>query len=97
MSWTCPHCGFETALAPLTFKDRMGVSACPICDRVLPMGAAEHRVAKSLRWMGQENSELFDHLIDRMDRKAARRRTLRRIGVLAAVVLLALIVYLVVS
>jgi hypothetical protein len=47
--------------------------------------------------MGQENSELFDHLIERIDRKAARRRTLRRIGVLAAVVLLALIVYLVVS
>ncbi len=55
MSWKCPHCGFDTGLAPLTFKDREGVATCPRCDRVLPTGATEDPVAKGLRWIEQEN------------------------------------------
>ena len=96
MSWKCPHCGFDTGLAPLAIKDREGGATCPRCDRVLPAGATEDTVAEGLRWMEQENPALFDHLMEKMDRRAARRRTLRRVGVLIAVVLLALLVYLMV-
>ena len=97
MSWKCPHCGFETGLAPLTFKDSKGGATCSRCDRVLPTGGTEGPVDKSLRWMEQEHPALFDHLMEKMDRRAARRRAVRRIGVLVAVVLLALLVYLAVS
>jgi hypothetical protein len=33
MSWKCPHCGFDTELAPLVIKDRERVASCPRCDR----------------------------------------------------------------
>ena len=97
MSWKCPHCGFDTGLTPLTIKDRERVATCPRCDRVLPAGATEAPDAKSLQWMEQENPALLDHLMEKMDRRAARRRTVRRVGMLVAVVLLALLVYLMVS
>ena len=97
MSWKCPHCGFDTGLTPLTIKDRERVATCPRCDRVLPAGATEAPDAKSLQWMEQENPALLDHLMEKMDRRAARRRTLRWVGMLVAVVLLALLVYLMVS
>ena len=97
MSWKCPHCGFETGLAPLTFKDREGVATCPRCDRVLPTGATEAPDAKSLRWIEQENPVLFDYLMERMDHRVARRRTLRWVALLVGVVFVALLVYLMVS
>ncbi len=97
MSRKCPHCGFDTGLAPLTINDRKGGATCPRCDRVLPEGATEDTVAQGLRWMEQESPTFFDHLMEKMDRRAARRRTVRRVGILVTVVLLALLVYLMVS
>jgi hypothetical protein len=97
MSWKCPHCGFETGLAPLTFKDPTeGVATCPRCDRALPAGTTGDSVDKSLRWMEQEHPVLFDYLMEKKDRRAARGRTVRRVSVLVAVGLLALFVYLMV-
>jgi hypothetical protein len=43
--------------------------------------------------MEQENPPLLDYLIRIMDRKAARLKTIRRIGVLAALVLLGLLAF----
>ncbi len=97
MSWKCPHCGFDTGLAPLTIEDREGGATCPRCDRVLPAGATEDPIAESLRWIEQEHPALFDHLMEKMDQRAARRRTVRRVGIVVAAVLLALLVYLMVS
>ncbi len=97
MSWKCPHCGFETGLAPLTFKDREGVTTCPRCDRVLPTGATEDPGAEGLRWIEEESPRLFDHLMEKMDRRVARRRTLRWVALLVGVVFVALLVYLMVS
>ena len=97
MSWKCPHCGFETGLTPLTLKDREGGATCPRCDRVLPSGATEDPDAQSLRWIEQENPVFFDYLMEKMERRAARRRTVRGVGIVLAVVLLGLVVYLMVS
>ena len=97
MSWKCPHCGFDTELAPLVIKDREGVASCPRCDRALSAGPAEVPDAQSLRWIERESPALFDHLMEKMDRRTARRRIVRRFGVLVGVVLLALLVYLMVS
>ena len=94
MSWKCPHCGFKTELAPLTFKVRERPATCPICGKGLPAVTIEESLDKSLRWVERENPTLFDHLMERMDRKAARLRTIRRIGVLAALVLLGLLAFL---
>ena len=96
MSWKCLHCGFDTGLTPLTIKDRKGAATCPRCARVLPTGAAEETVAQGLLWMEQESPAFFDHLMEKMDRRAARRRAVRRVGIVAAVVLLALLAYLMV-
>ena len=43
--------------------------------------------------MEHENPTLFDYLIEKMNRRAARQRTVRRVGVLAASALIALIAY----
>ena len=40
---------------------------------------------------------LFDHLMEKMDRRVARRRTLRWVALLVGVVFVALLVYLMVS
>ena len=47
-----------------------------------------------LRQMEQENRTLFDYLIERMDRRAAKHRIVRWVGILVALLLLALIAYL---
>jgi len=96
MSWKCPHCGFDTGLAPLTIKDPKGGATCPRCARELPTGATEGQIDKGLRWIEQESPTFFDHLMEKMDRRAARRRTVRRVGIVVAAVLLALLVYLIV-
>ena len=90
----CPRCGFETGLASLTIALRGGADACPLCDRVLLPVVIEGTFDTSLRRMGQENPTLFDYLIERKDRRAARRRTVRWVDVLVHLVLLALLAYL---
>ena len=96
MSWKCPHCGFEAELAPLTFKNCGGQATCPICARALPQVAIEDSLDKSLEWIEREDPALFDHLIEKIERRAARRRILRWIGVLTASASLALLAYLLV-
>lgn len=92
MSLKCPHCGFESDLAPFAFKQSGPV--CPLCGKVPPRVVSEDTLDKGLQWIEQENPALFDHLIENMDRKAARLKTIRRIGVLAALVLLGLLAFL---
>ncbi len=84
MSWTCPHCGFETDLAPLALKQH---TLCPLCGKAPPRVVTEETLDKSLRWMEQEHPALFDHLIERMDRRAAKRRTVRRVAIVTSVLM----------
>jgi hypothetical protein len=56
--------------------------------------ATENTLDKSLRAMKQENLTLFDYLIEKVERKAARRRTVRWIGVSVVLVFTALLAYL---
>lgn len=95
MSWKCPSCGFESDLAPLAFKQSGPL--CPLCGKVPQRVVSEDTLDKGLRWIEQENPALFDHLIEKMDRKAARSRTVRRVALAAGVVFVALLVYLIFS
>lgn len=89
----CPRCGFETGFAPLTITARGGADACPMCDRVLPTIVMNGTLNESLRRIEHENPTLLDYLIEKMSRRAARQRTVRRAALLTALVLTALIAY----
>jgi hypothetical protein len=52
---------------------------------------------ESLRWIEQENPSLFDHLMEKKNRRAARRRAIRRAAIVVGVVFVALVVYVLVS
>jgi hypothetical protein len=92
----CPHCGFEAGLAPLTTAARRKATACPLCDRAPFADVTKNTLNKSLGRMEQENPQLFDYLIEKMERKAARRRISRWVGVVVIGALLVLIAYLLV-
>jgi hypothetical protein len=91
--FACPRCGFETGFAPLTITARGGADACPMCDRALPAAATADILNNSLRRMEHENPTLLDYLIERMNRKEARQRTVRWAALFTASVLTALIAY----
>jgi len=93
MSRTCPHCGFETDLAPIAFKQH--AAPCPVCGKVPSRVLTEETLDKSLRWIEQKSPALFDRLIESMDRRAAKRRTVHRLAlVTGAVIAVALLVLL---
>ena len=85
MSRTCPHCGFETDLAPFAFKQH--AAPCPICGKVPSRVVTEETLDKSLRWIEQESPALFDRLVERMDLRAAKRRTIHRVALVTGVVM----------
>lgn len=90
----CPHCGFELGFAPLTIKAHEGVTTCPMCGRAVPRAVIDRTFGETLRRMAQENPPLFDHLIEKMDYRAARQRMLSRIGALTVLVAMVLLLYL---
>ena len=94
MSRKCPHCGFEPGFTPLTIKAREGATACPRCGQALSGPEMGRTFGETLRRMAQENPPLFDHLIEKMDRRAARQRVFLWVGALVALVTMALLVYL---
>ena len=94
MSCRCPHCGFETGFTPLTIKARKGDTTCPRCGRLLPTAGTEDNLGETLRRMAQENPPLFDHLIEKMDYRAARQRMFFWVGAFVVLVTTALLVYL---
>ena len=91
--FACPRCGFETGFAPLTIRARGGADACPMCNQVLPTIVMNSTLNETLRRMEHENPTLLDYLIEKMSRRAARQRTVRRAALLTALVLTALIAY----
>jgi hypothetical protein len=90
----CPHCGFEIGFTPLTIKAREGATTCPMCGQVPPRAVMDHTFGETLRRMAQENPPLFDHLIEKMDYRATRQRTLSWIGVLVVSTGMTLLLYL---
>jgi hypothetical protein len=93
----CPRCGFETGFAPLVITARSGADACPMCDRVLPMVVMETASDRRLKRMEHRNHTLLNYLVEKMNRRAARQKTIRWAALSIASVSIALIGYLLFS
>jgi hypothetical protein len=84
MSWKRPHSGFETDIAPVTTRVHKGAATCPMSDQALQTVVVKETFDRILLRMERGNPPLFDYLIEKRNRKAARRRTVRRAGFLEA-------------
>ena len=93
MSRKCPLCGSEAGQALLPYEQP--AATCSLCGSTLPTVVMEQAPDKS-DWLKEENRELFDRLMEKRNLRAARRSMLRRIGLLAGLVVAALLVYLLV-
>jgi len=95
MRWRCPLCGSETDATPL--PPEQAAATCPLCGNVLPAVVPEEAPDEGLEWIEKEDPAFFDRLTKKRNRRAARRRIVRRVAIVVGVVFVALVVYVLVS